>query len=154
MRKYYRYTRRKITKESIRKLFLDENESPKNKALSVFIGVFIGILPIVGAQVLLAIATTHIFNVNKPLAVVGTHINFTPLYPVIVYLSLKVGAFISGDISSIPELNEISFNSAKTYFWLYLLGCVPIAIATALLFGIITYFIAVYYKHSNKTVSN
>ena len=153
MRKYYRYTRRKITKESVRRLFLDKDETPLNKAFSVFIGVFIGVLPIWGAQVLSAIATTHFFKVNKPLAVVGTHINFTPLYPIIVYFSLKVGALISGDISTIPALNEISIESAKTYFWLYILGCVPIALITAFIFSSITYLVAVYFKHSKNTVN-
>jgi len=150
MRKYYRYTRRKITKENIKNLFLDKNESSKNKAFAVFIGVFIGILPIPGFQVLSAIATTHFFKVNKPLAVVGTHINFTPLYPIIVYISLKIGALISGDISAIPELNEISINSAKTYFWLYILGCIPVAFFTAFIFGAITYFASIYFRHSDN----
>lgn len=152
MRKYYRYTRRKATKENIKRLFLDANETPLNKAFAIFIGVFIGVLPIWGVQVLSAIVSAQYFKVNKPLAIAGTHINFTPLFPVLIYFSLKIGALILGNIDVIPALDEISLVSAKTYFWLYALGCIPVAFITAFIFGTITYFIATYLKFSSKVV--
>lgn len=148
MKKYYRFTRRKATKANLKKLFLDPNESPLNKAFAIFIGVFIGVLPIWGLQVISSIASAQFFKVNKPLAVLGSHINITPLFPVLVYFSLKIGALIIGSVEALPALDEISLLTAKTYFWLYVIGCVPIAIITAMVFGAITYFIAVYLKLS------
>ena len=150
MRKYYRYTRRKATRENIKRLFLDVDETPLNKAFAMFIGVFIGVLPIWGAQILSAIASAQFFKVNKPIAIVGTHINITPLYPVLIYFSLRIGALILGSIEVIPALNEISLASAKTYFWLYAIGCIPVAFITAFLFATVTYFIATYLKYSNR----
>ena len=147
MRKYYRYTRRKATKENIKKLFLNTDETPFNKALAMFLGVFIGVLPIWGAQIISAVASAQLLKVNKPIAIVGTHINFTPLFPVLVYFSLRIGALISGNIEILPSIEEISLSSAKTYFWLYALGCIPVAIITGLVFGAITYFIASYMKY-------
>lgn len=146
MRKYYRFTRRKATKENIKRLFLDPNESPLNKAFAIFIGVFIGVLPIWGMQIISAIASAQFFKVNKPLAVVGSYINLTPLFPVLVYFSLKIGALILGSIEVLPALNEISMASAKTYFWLYVTGCIPVAFLTALFFGTITYIGAGYLR--------
>lgn len=148
MRKYYRFTRRKATKANLKKLFLDPNESPLNKAFAIFIGAFIGVLPIWGLQGISAIATAQFFKVNKPLAMVASHINFTPIYPVLVYFSLKIGALIIGSVEDLPALHEISLETAKTFFWLYVIGCMPIAIITAFIFGAITYFIAVYLKLS------
>jgi len=150
MKKYYRFTRRKATKENFKKLFLDPNESPLNKAVSIFIGVFIGVMPLWGVQGISAFLSAHIFKVNKPLAVVWSHINLTPLFPVIVYFSLKIGALIDGHLEALPLLSEMSFATAKTYFWLYLLGCVPVALITAALFGAITYFVALYFKYANR----
>ena len=151
MRKYYRYTRRKATWGNVRNMFLNANETPFNKASAMFIGVFIGVMPIWGAQVISAIASAQLFKVNKPIAIVGTHINFTPLFPVLVYFSLRIGALISGNIEIIPTLDEISLSSAKTYFWLYALGCVPVALFTAAVFGGITFIVASYLKYSSKT---
>lgn len=150
MRKYYRFTRRKATKKNLRKLFLDESETPLNKAAAMFIGVFIGVLPIWGMQILSAIASAQFFKVNKPLAVVGSYINLTPLFPVLVYFSLKIGALILGSIETLPALNDISILTAKTYFWLYVIGCIPVAFITAFVFGTVTYFIAGYLKLTSK----
>ncbi len=146
MRKYYRFTRRKATKKNLKKLFLDPNETPLNKATAVFIGVFIGVIPIWGMQIISAIASAQYLKVNKPLAVVGSYINLTPLFPILVYFSLKIGALILGNIEALPALNEISMLTAKTYFWLYAIGCIPVAIITALFFGSATYATAVFMK--------
>ncbi len=150
MRKYYRYTRRKITRTNLKKLILDENESPMNKGFAVFIGVFIGVLPIWGIQMLSALASAQFFKVNKLLAAVGSHINITPLFPVLIYFSLKIGALILGSGESLPVLHEISISTAKTYFWLYVIGCIPVATITAAIFGSITYASAGYFKRANK----
>ncbi|MDA3893887.1 MAG: DUF2062 domain-containing protein [Salinivirgaceae bacterium] len=150
MRKYYRLTRRKARRENLKKLFLDPTESPLNKAFAVFIGVFIGVLPIWGMQILSAIASAQYFKVNKPLAIVGSYINLTPLYPVLIYFSLKIGVIIMGSVEIIPTLSEISLVTAKTYFWLYAIGCMPVAAITAFIFGTITYLSALYLKLANK----
>jgi len=150
MRKYYRFTRRKATKENLKKLFLDPNESSLNKASAVFIGVFIGVLPIWGMQIISALASAQYFKVNKPLAVVGSYINLTPLFPVLVYFSLKIGALILGSMEALPALSEISLVTAKTYFWLYTIGCVPVAAITALFFASATYVASKFIKISEK----
>ncbi len=154
MRKYYRYTRRKATKENIKKLFLDANGTPLSKAMAVFIGVFISVMPIWGMQAISAIASAQFFKVNKPLAVVGSYVNMTPLFPVLIYFSLKVGALILGNIEVLPALNEISLHTAKAYFWLYVLGCIPVALITASIFGAITYLVLSYKKLMVKNMQS
>lgn len=140
MRKYYRFTRRKIKQQNLKDLILSKNETPLQKSLAVALGVFIGVLPIWGAQVASAILSAQFLKLNKPLAIIATHINFTPLFPIIVFFSLKIGFTITGHIDAIPSLSDITLTSAKTYFWMYLLGCLPIAVITGILFGSLTYF--------------
>jgi len=139
MRKYYRFTRRKIKQQNLKELILSKNETPLRKALAVAMGVFIGVLPIWGIQVASAIISAQFLKLNKPLAIIATHINFTPVFPIIVFFSLKIGFTLTGNIDAIPSLAEITLASAKTYFGMYLLGCLPIAIITGVVFGSLTY---------------
>lgn len=150
MRKYYRYTRRKARKENLKKLFYNPNTSPLSKAWAMFIGVFIGVLPIWGMQIISAIVSAQYFKVDKPMAVIGSYINLTPLYPILIYFSLQIGALLVGNNTIIPPLSEISLATAKTYFWLYVLGCIPVAAITAFIFGSITYLSASYLKIASK----
>ncbi len=142
MRKYYRFTRRTIRRQNFKKLIFDPNETPLQKALAIAMGVFIGVIPIWGMQIASALFSAQYLKLNKPLAVIGSYINLTPLFPLIILFSLKIGFAITGNIEAIPTLNQISFETAKTYFWMFLIGSIPVAIITAAIFGLITYIAA------------
>lgn len=139
MKKYYRFTKLKIRKQNLKTLIFDPKESDLKKALSVSLGVFIGVIPIWGMQIASAIVSAQFLKLNKPLAVLGSYINLTPLFPLILLFSLKVGFSITGNIESIPALSELSLQTAKTYFWMFLIGSIPIAIITSMIFGALTY---------------
>lgn len=143
MKKLYRFTRLKIRKENLKNLLFNANETPLNKAKAVAIGVFIGVIPIWGIQVISAILSAQFLKVSKPLAILASHINITPLFPLIILFSIKIGSVITGNSEALPLLSEITFNTAKTYFWMFLIGSVPIAFITSLIFGSITYSAAV-----------
>jgi len=144
MKKYYRFARRKATKENLKRFFFDSKESPFKKALGVFIGVFIGVTPTWGMQVLSAIVSAQFFKASKSFAAVSSYINLTPLFPAIAYFSIKIGALLLGNAGSLPALSEMSIVTAKTYFWFYAVGCIPVAIITAMFFASITYVSALY----------
>lgn len=139
MKKYYRFTKLKIKKQNLKTLLFDPKESAIKKALSVSLGVFIGVIPIWGMQIASAIVSAQFLKLNKPLAVLGSYINLTPLFPLILLFSLKIGFALTGNMESTPALNELSLQTAKTYFWMFLIGSIPIAIITSMLFGALTY---------------
>lgn len=139
MRKYYRFAKLKFSLQKLRYLIFDPKESPLKKALAVAMGVFIGVLPIWGVQIASAIVSAQFFKLNKTLAVIGSYINVTPFFPLIIFLSLKIGFIATGNTEALPALGEISFETAKQYFWLFLIGSIPIAIIFSLVFGAITY---------------
>lgn len=139
MKKYYRFTRLKIRKENLKNLLIDPNESPLKKAMAVAMGVFIGVLPIWGIQIASALVSAQYFKLNKPLAVIGSYINLTPFFPLIIFLSLKIGFALTGQTDALPALSEISFQTAKSYFWMFLIGSIPIAMLASFIFGTLTY---------------
>jgi uncharacterized protein (DUF2062 family)/SAM-dependent methyltransferase len=73
---------------------LKENLTPGGAAAAVFLGIFIGIVPIYGFQTLVAVGLALFFGLNKPLTVAGTFINNPLLQPVIVVSSVEIGYFL------------------------------------------------------------
>ncbi|MFZ0275927.1 MAG: DUF2062 domain-containing protein [Candidatus Sulfotelmatobacter sp.] len=73
---------------------LKENLTPGGAAAAVFLGIFIGIVPIYGFQTLAAVSLALLFRLNKPLTVAGTFINNPLLQPAIVVSSVEIGYFL------------------------------------------------------------
>lgn len=136
----------KLTVENLVKLFNNKREKPLHKGLAVALGVFIGLMPVWGVQTLTAIVSAHFFKLNKPIVVVASHVNFTPLYPLVAFLSLKLGFFMFGAESTLA-FHGITLSIIKEYLIYYLLGIIPLAFITASFFGFITLLIFTYLRY-------
>jgi len=73
---------------------LKEDLDPGRAAAAVFLGIFIGIVPIYGFQTLAAVGLAFFFKLNKPLTVAGTFINNPLLLPPTVVGSVELGYFL------------------------------------------------------------
>ncbi|MGA9305274.1 MAG: DUF2062 domain-containing protein [Candidatus Sulfotelmatobacter sp.] len=73
---------------------LKENLTPGGAAAAVFLGIFIGIVPIYGLQTVVAVSLALLFKLNKPLTVACTFINNPLLQPAIVVSSVEIGYFL------------------------------------------------------------
>lgn len=73
---------------------LKENLDPGHAAAAVFLGFFIGIVPIYGLQTLAAIGGAFLFRLNKPLTIACTFINNPLLQPFIVFSSVELGCLL------------------------------------------------------------
>jgi uncharacterized protein (DUF2062 family)/SAM-dependent methyltransferase len=72
-------------------VLLKEDLDPGRAAAAVFLGIFIGIVPIYGFQTLAAVGVALLFRLNKPLTVAGTFINNPLLLPPTVVGSVELG---------------------------------------------------------------
>ncbi len=109
-------------------LLLKENLDPGHAVAAVFLGIFIGIVPIYGFQTLAAVGVALLFRLNKPLTVAGTFINNPLLQPVIVVASVDLGCFLRG--SPFPPLNASSLTGAhlKEELLAWVIGSIPLGI--------------------------
>jgi uncharacterized protein (DUF2062 family)/2-polyprenyl-3-methyl-5-hydroxy-6-metoxy-1,4-benzoquinol methylase len=73
---------------------LTEGLSPSRAAAAVFLGLFIGIVPIYGFQLLTAIALALVFKLNKPLTIASTFISNPFLQPLLIISSIDIGFFL------------------------------------------------------------
>lgn len=115
-------------------------ESPDGVARGLAVGVFIGFLPIIGFQVITAVAVALFTRASKVAAAVGTHVtNPWTTIPILI-LDYYVGCFFLGRKACTPHIDFSSFgallNSGKEIL-------VPMFVGGVILgsiFSVLSYF--------------
>jgi uncharacterized protein (DUF2062 family) len=106
-----------------------------------------GIVPLWGVQMLIAIAISIYFKLNKAIVLLSSNISFPPFIPVILYLSHLTGKVWMGKnavtLYSDKGLTlEVIYSSfTVNSFIQYILGAITLAIVAGLAAGVITYLI-------------
>jgi glycosyltransferase involved in cell wall biosynthesis len=133
-----------INKKNVKTFFkehiLASNYSNLQITLSVMLGIFLGIIPIWGYQMLVAYGLAHVFKLNRVIALVASNISIPPMLPFILYGSFATGAWALGKPSKL-NLSHITFETMKQDIVQYITGSILLAIISALAFGIITYLL-------------
>jgi uncharacterized protein (DUF2062 family) len=134
---------RKILSKPLKQHYRDQIANPKfsnlNLALSVAFGVFMGILPIWGYQLVTAIFLAYVFKLNKVLVVISANISFPPVIPLILFLSLKTGEYVIGNDLNLTFNSDISFSTIKSALLSYVVGSIILAIFAALISGLVSF---------------
>jgi glycosyltransferase involved in cell wall biosynthesis len=134
--------KKKSLKEFLRKHFLDPNESALRKSVGISFGVFMGIVPIWGYQLVSAIVLAHFLKLNKVIVALAANISIPPMIPLLLYGSLKTGQII---LDSSPEesifTTGITFEAVKLNLREYLIGSMVFATIMALAIGFVSYLI-------------
>jgi uncharacterized protein (DUF2062 family) len=101
-----------------------------------------GIFPIWSMQLIVAIALSFYFRLNKALVIIAANISIPPMIPLILFLSHRIGAFWMG-ANAQPLLfsSDITLTMMKESLVQYVLGAITLAIAAGVIFGVITYLI-------------
>lgn len=138
----------------IREHLINIYEPKHIKVFSVAFGVFMGIVPIWGFQLVTAIFLAVLLRLNKALVILAAHISIPPMIPLIIYLSYKTGAvWMHGKGETLAFTYGITFNSVKHNFQQYLYGSITLAVAAALLGGLLTWILlALFRKKKNIAV--
>jgi uncharacterized protein (DUF2062 family) len=106
-----------------------------------------GIIPLWGFQMLIAIAVSIYYKLNKALVLIAANISVPPLFPLILYVSHLTGKIWMGD-----NAVDISFDKGLTIemiydtftftsFIQYILGAITLALVSGLFFGLITFIL-------------
>lgn len=153
-RDLYRKFRKKGVRKFLKEDVLHSSDSPKKKALSIALGLLIGLSPIFGFHTITVLGLAVLFKLNKVIAFAFSNVSFPPFIPFILYASLKVGALITGEnlIFSMDEMVEnLGFiKHLKTY----IIGSVSLAILTASVIGFISYLIFKIFDRKKIAINN
>ena len=147
---------RGLTPENIRafvkKNFFNEKESITKKSLSVSVGIFFGIVPIWGYQLVTAIAVAYFLKLNKAIVILAANISIPIILPAILYASLKTGELITVQKSTIT-LKNINLENIKLNLYVYLTGACVLSIVLAMAMGISTYLILSVIRNNKKKIT-
>ena len=143
--------KKKNIKTFFKEDILGSNDTNKVKALSIALGVFLGIAPLWGFQTFLAIFLASMFRLNKVISFFFSNVSIPPMIPIIIYLSLLTGSLILQDKMEF-DFEVISFEIIKKNLLRYVIGSFVFATFCSILSGIVSYFILSFF--SQKTVKN
>jgi len=138
------FIRTLFSRKKLKKLLNDHLFNPHHsaqlKAMSVALGIFMGIIPIWGFQLAAAIFLAILFKLNKPLVIVAANISIPPMIPLIIFLSYKMGAWWMGaNAIQINFSNAITLDSIKNNLVQYIYGSITLAFVAAIVFGLLTF---------------
>ena len=83
---------------AIHETIIGADETVAVKAISIGVGVFFGIAPFWGLQMLLALAVAWLLRLNKAITLISSNISLPPMIPFILFGSYEVGKLFVGDI--------------------------------------------------------
>ncbi|MGZ3863729.1 MAG: DUF2062 domain-containing protein [Bacteroidia bacterium] len=124
----------------IKELLFHPEESNYKKAISVAVGIFFGIIPIWGYQLISAIATAYLFRLNKTIVIIAANISFPPVIPLILYASIRTGEFFLHKTSDF-EFGNITLQSVKNNMGIYLTGASWLAVIASVSLGLLTFIL-------------
>jgi uncharacterized protein (DUF2062 family) len=100
----------------------------------------LGIVPLWGFQLLIAIALSFLFRLNKALVIIAANISIPPMIPAILFLSHLTGTLWMGDNAQwISFSRDITFEKIQNSFLQYVLGGVTLAVVAGIVFGGVTF---------------
>lgn len=149
---------RKLKKKGIKRFFVEDflgsQDSPSKKALSIALGVFIGLSPFWGFHTVIVIFLAIVLKLNKAIAFVFSNISLPPFIPFVLYASSKMGQFVLGveyDYT-MEEMTE-NFELIK-HLKTYIVGSFSLAITCAMLLGVLGFLFFSLFEKKKITVSN
>jgi uncharacterized protein (DUF2062 family) len=131
---------KKNFRQQLTEQLYDPSHSKQLKAASIAFGVFMGIIPIWGFQLVTAVFLAILFRLNKALVIIAANISIPPMIPVIIFASYKAGAFWMGsNAMQIDFSRALSLESIKKNLQQYIFGSITLAILAAVFIGVLTF---------------
>ncbi len=110
-------------------------------AIAIGFGVFMGIVPIWGWQMIVAGFLAHFFKLNKALVLLASNISFGPMVAVVIYLSFLAGRIFVNDPVNLIFNASISLEHIKIALVQYIAGSVLLAVTAGLVSGLAAYIL-------------
>ncbi|HEV8512351.1 MAG TPA: DUF2062 domain-containing protein [Cyclobacteriaceae bacterium] len=150
-RDFFRSLLKKESRQKLREQLFHPDDSPSKKAISVGFGVFMGIVPIWGFQLVVSIALAVLFRLNKALVIIAANISIPPFIPFILYLSHLTGKIWMGDnATDISFSKSITLHDIQNSFTQYIFGAITLSLFAGLLAGAVTFLLLKFMRKTTQ----
>lgn len=142
---------RKLNKKNIQFFFRDQifqSKEPNYKiTFAIMLGLFMGVAPVWGYQMIIAFALAHLLKLNKVIVLVASNISIPPMIPLILFASFKLGSFfIESNKLNVIYHKGLSLDLIKDNIVQYLVGSLVFGLILAFTFGILTYILLLIFR--------
>ncbi len=126
----------------------EEGSSPGELAAAVFLGLFLGVTPFYGVQMLLVLAIATALRLNRLAAVVAVQTLIPPIYAFLVVASLEVGNLLLNGTwlgigrADLPTNTQEGWDLLSKLSGVWLLGSLVVGFVVAGMGATLTYFLA------------
>lgn len=110
-----------------------------------------GIFPVWGFQMAIAIAVSILFRLNKMLVLIAANISIPPMIPVVIYLSHLCGGWWMGKYAQTISFSDgLTIDSVMNNLVQYIIGAVTLSVLAGLAGGLITYIVLQRFRRSSR----
>lgn len=141
---------RRVKKKGLKSFLMDDvlqsQDSNSVKALSLALGVFVGISPIWGFHTVAVLFLATLLGLNKAIAFLGSNVSVPPMIPFIVYASLQVGAYVTATPLLFAPAKLFTLENIENHLTQYLVGSLILAATAAIVLGLGTYLTLAFFS--------
>ncbi len=151
---FFWYLPKRLLKKNLWEIVKNEvrrsDEPPLKKALALGAGVFFGILPIWGFQLLAGIPFAIFTRLNKVLFIAAANISLPPFIPIIILGSYGMGELVlnKADVP-LPPLSEISLANIHDNFMIYVWGAISLSVVAGTITTLVAWMVIVLRRRQN-----
>lgn len=130
--------------------FTKDLNHPMKLSMAVALGLFFGILPIWGFQMIAAFSIASYYKLNRALVLIISNISIPPMMPLIIYGSFKFGALFVEEPIYLVALSEVDSETIYLQLKQYFIGATLLAITLSILGFLITQLIILFIGKGKK----
>jgi len=139
--------RKRSLRELIRKYMVDSTDTNTKLAVSVGMGMFMGVVPIWGWQMMASFGIAYVLKLNRLVTVAASNISLPPVLPFILLASYYTGGLLLG-VHTAVMMPGAGFQWIKHNLAQYLVGSIVFGIALGLVSGFITFVLLALFRKS------
>ena len=140
---------RKSISRFVKNNITETKSSNNNIAGSIGLGVFFGIFPVWGYQMLIAAFVAHFLKLNKVLTLISSNISIPPMIPFILYASFYTGGVVLGR-EFVIDFSSISFERVYNDMVQYLLGAVTLSVICGVVAYVLSFLLLVIFRRKSN----
>jgi uncharacterized protein (DUF2062 family) len=147
LRRAWSFGEKNSFRRILRDFFAEHAHDPARLASAVGLGLFCGIAPIWGYQMLVAAALAHFLRLNKAIALLASNISIPPFAPFILYASLALGHWLFTGHGLDFSAQQMTRAKVLQYLEQWCVGSIALGTVVAGFGTMTTYSVARWMRH-------
>jgi glycosyltransferase involved in cell wall biosynthesis len=144
LRVAWSFGEKKSPKKAAAEFFAENAHDPWRMSLAVGLGLFFGIAPIWGYQMIVAAVVAHFLRLNKAITLLASNISIPPMMPIILYSALALGHWLLTGHKLALDFSAQQMTRARgmEYLGQWFVGSLALAAGVAVVGTVATYGLA------------